>query len=224
MSAPLLPTQFLLYGNDHYDSHVVHFLLAEKGLSFDFIDTPHPNEDLFRLNPYGTLPVLVGKEITLYEVGVIIEYLEERHLSSKLLPDTPKERAMVRTLAWRIQKDWLSLGRILMTHPDSLDAAAAAAAKKTLSDTLLTISPLFGQKPYFLSEQFGLCDLWLVPFLWRLPALGIELPAHLCRPLIAYQERLFTRPSFVQTLTKTKPNEQKANLTQAKHKAKAERK
>lgn len=196
----LLPTQYILYGNDGYDSHIVHFLLAQKGLEYDFVFTETANDELAQLNPYRTLPILLGKEIALYEFLVIFEYLEERHQALKLLPATPKERAQVRMLAHRIDKDWLSLGKILLKHPDSFNHSQADTAKKTLSDTLITIAPLFGRQPFFLSDNLGLCDILLTPFLWRLPEMGIELPAHLCRPLLDYQKRLFNEPNFLKTL------------------------
>lgn len=200
MSHALLPTQYLLYGNDGYDSHIVQFLLEEKGLSYNFVFTDETDNELAQLNPYKTLPILVGKEIALYEFLVIFEYLEERHQAVKLLPATPKERANIRTLAYRIDKDWLKLGKILLTHPDSFDANEAKLAQKTLSDTLTTIAPLFGKHPYFLSETPTICDILLAPFLWRLPQMGIHLSTHLCRPLIEYQKRLFEKDSFKKTL------------------------
>lgn len=126
----LLPTQFILYGDDGYDSHVIRLLLEEKQLSYELalVKDERPDE-LAELNPYATLPILVGRDLTLYELNTIFEYLEERHGAGKLLPDTPKERAMVRQLAWRLQTDWLTLGRTLLTHPDSSNPQTALIAK-----------------------------------------------------------------------------------------------
>lgn len=200
MSTALLPTQYLLYGDDGYDSHIVRFCLEEKGLEYRFVASASDDDELAWLNPYKTLPILVGKELSLYEPNIIMEYLDERHPSVRLLPATPKERAMVRTLLWRIQKDWLSFGRILLTHPDSFDEKKAIHAKKTLSDTLITLSPLFAKKEFFLSDELGICDIWLVPFLYRLPQMGIELPIRLCRPVYDYFARLSQRIAFQKTL------------------------
>lgn len=201
MQSTLLPTQFLLYGNDGYDSHVVSFLLEEKALSYEFVVKDSADDELAHLNPYKTLPILLNKELALYEFWVIFEYLEERHQANRLLPATPKERALVRTLAHRIDKDWLQLGKILLTHPDSFDPHQAKIAQKTLSDTLTTIAPLFAKQPFFLSETVTLCDILLAPFFWRLPKMNIHLSPHLCRPLIEYQKRLFAKPTFQKTLT-----------------------
>lgn len=190
-------SQFILYADDNYHSHVVRLLLEEKQLDYQhiFIEEDRP-EELTELNPYHTLPVLVNRDLALYEMNVIFEYLEERHQIPKLLPSTPKLKAQTRLLAWRIQKDWLSCAINLLMHPHSFDKPLADKARKELSDSLVTLSPLFSRQEYFLSDTFGWCDILILPMLWRLPDMEIVLPPHLCRPLIEYQQRLFDRPSF----------------------------
>ncbi|MGE6327946.1 glutathione S-transferase N-terminal domain-containing protein [Psychrobacter pacificensis] len=190
-------SQLILYADDGYDSHVVRLLLEEKKLAY-YLSRLHSErpEDLTELNPYHTLPVLQQREIALYEINVIFEYLEERYHTNKLLPETPQERAQFRQLAWRIQRDWLVLGKRLLTHPDSFNKAQAAVAKKQLSDSLITLSPLFAYKPYFMADEFGWCDVLLAPLLWRLDEMGIELPRAISRPLFEYQTRVFERSSF----------------------------
>lgn len=190
-------SQLILYADDGYDSHVVRLLLEEKKLAY-YLSRLHSErpEDLTELNPYHTLPVLQQRDIALYEINVIFEYLEERYHTNKLLPDTPQERAQFRQLAWRIQRDWLVLGKRLLLHPDSFNKAQAALAKKQLTDSLITLSPLFAHKPYFMADNFGWCDVLLAPLLWRLGEMGIVLPPAISRPLIEYQTRLFERDSF----------------------------
>lgn len=190
-------SQLILYADDGYDSHVVRLLLEEKKLAY-YLSRLHSErpEDLTELNPYHTLPVLQQREIALYEINVIFEYLEERYHTNKLLPETPQERAQFRQLAWRIQRDWLSLGKRLLTHPDSFNKAQAAMAKKQLSDSLITLSPLFAHKSYFMADEFGWCDVLLAPLLWRLEEMEIELPRAISRPLFEYQKRVFERDSF----------------------------
>ena len=190
-------SQLILYADDGYDSHVVRLLLEEKKLAY-YLSRLHSErpEDLTELNPYHTLPVLQQREIALYEINVIFEYLEERYHANKLLPETPQERAQFRQLAWRIQRDWLVLGKRLLMHPDSFNKAQAAMAKKQLSDSLITLSPLFAHRPYFMADEFGWCDVLLAPLLWRLEEMGIELPRAISRPLFDYQKRVFERDSF----------------------------
>lgn len=190
-------SQLILYADDGYNSHVVRLILEEKKLAY-YLSRLHSErpEDLTELNPYHTLPVLQQRDIALYEINVIFEYLEERYHTNKLLPETPQERAQFRQLAWRIQRDWLSLGKRLLMHPDSFNKAQAAIAKKQLSDSLITLSPLFAHKSYFMADEFGWCDILLAPLLWRLEEMQIELPRAISRPLFEYQKRVFERDSF----------------------------
>ncbi|MGO1511997.1 MAG: glutathione S-transferase N-terminal domain-containing protein [Psychrobacter sp.] len=190
-------SQLILYADDGYNSHVVRLLLEEKKLEYYFsrLDSERP-EDLTELNPYHTLPVLQQRDTVLYEINVIFEYLEERYHTNKLLPEAPQERAQFRQLSWRIQHDWLVLGKRLLMHPDSFNKAQAALAKKKLSDSLITLSPLFAHKPYFMADNFGWCDVLLAPLLWRLEEMQIELPRSISRPLLDYQKRIFDRESF----------------------------
>ena len=194
-------SQLILYADDGYDSHVVRLLLEEKKLAY-YLSRLHSErpEDLTELNPYHTLPVLQQREIALYEINVIFEYLEERYHANKLLPDTPQERAQFRQLAWRIQRDWLVLGKRLLMHPDSFNKAQATLARKQLADSLITLSPLFAHKSYFMSDNFGWCDVLLAPLLWRLEEMQIDLPRAISRPLFDYQTRLFERNSFQKSI------------------------
>lgn len=197
----LSPTQFILYADRGINSHIVRLLLEEKRLDYQLVllDNDRP-EELVELNPYHTLPILINRDVALYEINVIFEYLEERHQAPRLLPAALDERAKIRQLAWRLQKDWLNQAYTMLTHPDSFDKLAASHAQKSLTDALVTLAPLFGHQPYFMSKSFGWCDVLLLPLLWRLPKMGINLPSHLTRPLMEYQERLFAKPSFLASI------------------------
>lgn len=199
---PIAKNHLLLYGDDGYDSHVVRYLLAIKGVNYthSYLQSERP-EDLTQLNPYATLPILVHGQFVFYELTVIFEYLEERHLHPRLLPQSAQQRANVRQLAWRIQKDWLALARQILLHPDSFDADQLDKAKKELTDSLVTLAPLFAHQPYFLSDSLGWCDVLLAPMLWQLKEHQLALPKALVRPLLAYEQRLFAEPAFVASLS-----------------------
>lgn len=198
------PSQYQLYGNDDYDTHVVRLLLEEKNLPYRHHFITKRPEFLAQLNPYNTLPILANREVALYELNVIFEYLEDKHKANPLLPTLPHQRAQARLLAWRLQNDWLKLGKILLTHPDSFDPTDANHAKKSLTDSLITLSPLFARLPFFMSEYFGWCDVLLAPLLWRLPMMGIELPRQFCQSLLDYEGRVFARASFLRSLDNSK--------------------
>jgi RNA polymerase-associated protein len=200
---PLQNGLFLYAHPDAHHSHRVRLALAEKDIEYTLIlvDPDDRPEDLAALNPYNTLPTLVERELRLFESRIILEYLDDRYRQTRLHPDSPSARALVKQYAWRIERDWLVAADILLTDPASLDAKKAAAARKALTDSLISLSPLFGHQPYFLSDTFGLCDCLLAPVLWRLPQMGIQLTPNLAKPLLTYCQRLFDRPAFVRSLT-----------------------
>ena len=189
----------ILYSGEHdVYSHRVRLVLAEKGVNADLIAV-NPQalpEELLQLNPYGTFPTLVDRDLVLYEANIITEYLDERFPHPPLLPVYPVARAKSRQMVYRIEYDWYSL----LKRIESTNEQDAKVARKLLLDSLVSLAPLFAGKPYFLSDEFTLVDCCVAPLLWRLPQLGIELPAA-AKSIKAYAERLFKRPTFKTSLT-----------------------
>ncbi len=184
---------------DHY-CHRVRIVLAEKGVAVDIQDVnldALPRE-LADINPYNTVPTLVDRDLVLYEPNVMMEYLDERFPHPPLLPVYPVTRAQSRLMMHRIQKDWCALADIIL-NPASKDAAVTKA-RKELREGLIGISPIFSEKPFFMSEEFTLVDCCVAPLLWRLPVMGIELPRQ-AKDILAYAERLFERESFRESLS-----------------------
>jgi RNA polymerase-associated protein len=75
-------------------------------------------------------------------------------------------------------------------------------ARKSLRESLTSVAPIFDQKPFFLSDEFTLVDCATAALLWRLPAVGVELPSQ-AKALLEYGERMFDRESFRLSLTET---------------------
>ena len=179
-------------------SHQVRIVLAEKGVGVE-ISYPDPTnlpEDLIDLNPYGTVPTLVDRELVLYKSHIIMEYLDERFPHPPLMPVYPVSRGQSRLMMHRIEQDWYSLaGRIFRNEGDVEDA------RNELREALLSLGPIFAEMPFFMSEEFSLVDCYLAPLLWRLPALGITLTGNGSKDVNAYMNRIFSRSSFKASLT-----------------------
>lgn len=184
---------------DHY-SHRVRMVLAEKGIAVQVFDI-NPEQGsgkLAEINPHGSLPTLIDRDLLLYEPGVIMEYLEERYPHPPLLPVYPVARANSRLLMHRIQSDWCVLADRILDRCSG--ESICNQLRRDLLKSLLDVSPLFAEKPYFLSEEPSLVDCCLLPLLWRLPLLGIELPRS-AKPLLEYMERQFARQAFQASLS-----------------------
>jgi len=187
-------------GDSHY-SHRVRIVLAEKGVTVDIIDVDIDDkpEDLADLNPYNTLPTLVDRDLVLYEANVMMEYLDERFPHPPLLPVYPVARGSSRQLICRIEKDWCVLVDDILKGGN---AKNVEKQRKELREGLISIAPIFTEKPFFMNEEFTIVDCCMAPILWRLPQLGIELPnTKQTKPLLAYMEALFSRESFRESLS-----------------------
>lgn len=181
-------------------SHRVRLVLAEKGINFEMVmvGAKEKCEDLIELNPYNTVPTLIDRELVLYNAQVVMEYLDERFPHPPLMPVDPVSRANNRLMFHRIEEDLFGLYHAISTGTEKV----ATKARKELKDHLISVSPIFEQKPFFMSNDFSLVDCALAPLLWRLPSLNVTLPKQ-ADALLDYAERIFARESFQESLTET---------------------
>lgn len=202
MSASAKRSAMTLYSDakDHY-SHRVRIVLREKNVAVDII-TADPQKlfpELVDLNPHKSLPILVDRELVVYQPRVMMEYLDERFPHPPLLPVYPVARAEIRQFMHRLEMD---LSPLVDTLCRSRSKDQLASARRKLAEELIAIAPIFGEWPYFMSPDFSLLDCCLMPVLWRLPAFDIHLPeTRQVQPLLDYMQRMFQREAFLTSLT-----------------------
>ena len=187
---------------DHY-SHRVRMVLSEKGVAVDItdVDPSHKPEDLAEINPYNSLPTLLDRDLVLYEANVIMEYLDERFPHPPLLPVYPVQRALSRLWITRVEREWSHRLDVLMLGKGR--ETIISKARKELRESIISISPIFSEKPFFMNEEFSLVDCCVAPILWRLKAVDIKLPERSTRPLQKYMKMMFERDAFRASLTET---------------------
>ena len=134
--------------NDPY-SHRAGIVLAEKGVTFDLyeIDVDLQVDALVEINPYNTVPTLVDRDLVLYESEIIMEYLDERFPHPPLMPVYPVARARTRLLLHRVNRDWYSLMNKILSK--RTDPSELEACKKALLESILSVSSVFKEMPYF---------------------------------------------------------------------------
>lgn len=183
-------------------SHRVRLVLAEKDINTEIvtISAGESNADLLQVNPQGTLPALVDRDLVLYDAKVIIDYLDERYPHPPFMPIDPVSRARTRLALYRIENDWYSL------LPDAIDQQLSVEdAGKKLADSIAEADDVFAALPFFFSEEFSILDATLAPLLWRLPAYGIALPES-AKAVRKYAKRMFARPGFEASLSDAERN------------------
>ena len=186
---------------DHYCQRV-RIVLEEKGISSEIIDTDknNINAEILEVSPYSTLPVLVDRDVCLYDSVTLMEYLDERFPHPPLLPVYPVARANIRLYIKRIANDWCSLFDSLVD--EKLKPAEEKKLKMQLKSLIVATNPIFKEKPFFMNDEFSLVDCCISPILWRLPQVGIEIPNDAKnKPVNEYMKKVFTREAFINSLT-----------------------
>jgi len=178
-------------------SHRCRIVLYEKGMDFQIIDVDMFNkpEDLAVINPHNRVPVLVERDLILYDPNIINEYIDERFPHPQLMPPDPIMRARARQLL-------LTMEREIFVHIETLEKNLKTADKARIAvrDRLTELAPIFAKQKFMLGDDLSMLDVAIAPLLWRLDHYGIELPKA-AAPIQKYAERIFSRQGFIDALT-----------------------
>jgi len=177
------------------------FVLFEKGMDFEIrdIDLYNKPEDIAVMNPYGQVPILVERDLVLYESNIINEYIDERFPHPQLMPADPVMRARTRLFLYNFEKE-LFVHVSTLEERGSTDTQAQDTARQNIRDRLAQLAPVLVKNKFMLGEEFSMLDVAIAPLLWRLDHYGIELPKN-AAPLQKYAERIFSRPAYIEALT-----------------------
>jgi RNA polymerase-associated protein len=176
------------------------FVLFEKGMDFQVIDVDMFSmpEDIAAINPYNKVPVLVERELVLFESNIINEYIDERFPHPQLMPPDPVMRARARLFLYRFESElFCQIEAIERGEPK-----VANKARQSVREYLTQISSVFSKQKYMLGDEFSMLDVAIAPLLWRLGHYGIQLDKE-AAPLMKYAERIFSRPAYVEAMTPT---------------------
>lgn len=179
-------------------SHRCRIVLYEKGMDFDIIDVNMMSraEDIAVINPYNKVPVLVERDLILYEANIINEYIDERFPHPQLMPPDPVMRARARLFLFRFEQE-------LYSQVDLIERGVVKSADKARSvirDNLTQLSQILAHQKFLMGGELSMLDVAIAPLLWRLDHYGIQMGKD-AAPLMKYAERLFSRQGFIDALT-----------------------
>jgi len=82
-------------------------VLFEKGMDFEIrdVDLFNKPEDVATMNPYGQVPILVERDLVLYESNIINEYIDERFPHPQLMPTDPLMCARARLMLFNFERE-----------------------------------------------------------------------------------------------------------------------
>ena len=179
------------------------FVLFEKGMDFEIrdVDLYNKPEDIAIMNPYGQVPILVERDLILYESNIINEYIDERFPHPQLMPADPVMRARARLFLFNFERELFIHVQQLERRDHQKDTGKMMdRARQQIRDRLTQLTPIFVKNKFMLGDEFSMLDVAMAPLLWRLDHYAIEMPKT-AAPLMKYAERIFSRPAYIEALT-----------------------
>jgi glutathione S-transferase len=182
----------------------------EKGapyqlVAMEFGKTQTP-EHLAR-QPFGRIPYMEHDGFWLYEAQAMIRYIDQISDGPSLTPADPRGQArmnqVMNIIDWYVMPSISSgIGFNRIVKPIfgmPVDEAAVAAAVPQAKVCVAALEDLLADKPYFAGDKVSLADLMAVSHLDLLPRSpeGGEIMAG--SPLLAWLDRMATRPSVANT-------------------------
>jgi len=156
------------------------------------VDLKNKPEALWKLNPYGKVPVLADGDTVVYESNVIDEYLEEKYPAPPLMPKSAAARARVRI--------WMDYANTRL-HAAAHEIARGddkEKAKEKLKDYLTALELEMTGREY-LAGDYSLADATLIPFFVRRQRYGFDIDGRLPH-LERWMERVLGRAAVKSTL------------------------
>jgi glutathione S-transferase len=188
-----------------------HILLEELGLPFEkiLVDTAqgaHRTEAYKKLNPNGTVPVLVDGDLVLYETAAICLHLCDTHPEAALVPavGTAERAHFYKWLVWLTNT--LQATLITYFYPERWVAVGnTAGAAEVKAQAEARVGGLLDQLdaewarhggPWFMGPRYGALDAYVLT-LCRWTRHFASSPARERAHLGPYLQRVLARPAVV---------------------------
>jgi maleylacetoacetate isomerase len=196
----------------------VRIALNLKGLDHEIISKrlrqgEHRTSDYLDMNPQGLVPSLDDGSVVLSQSLAIIEYLEERFPSPRLLPADPVSRAQVRSMAQNIACDIHPLNnlRVLNFLRDGMHLDKAAVDKwyeHWIAEGFRGLEVLAarhtGDGKHCFGSEVTMADVYLVPQMYNARRFSCDVtPYPTLRAIAAFLEAL---PAFAAARPEAQPD------------------
>ena len=137
-------------------SHRCRIVLFEKGMDFQVIDVDLFNkpEEMAAINPHNRVPVLVERDLVLFEPNIINEYIDERFPHPQLMPADPIMRARARQLLVGMEREIFSFMELIEKNGKTADKA-----RQEIRARLTEIIPIFNKQKFMLGDEFSMLDV-----------------------------------------------------------------
>ena len=177
----------------------------EMGLAYQAMTVTYPPSEAYKaLNPLGTVPFLEDEGgVAINESIAIMFYLAQKYGPTPLLPgkDDPAHARVLQMMVFSEATLGALLNTLLSAHFAAPEADkrnwTVRGQEARVEQAIGYVADILGDNPFLAGAHFTLADIAMSATLglWK-GALGKSLPAK----LLAYRERLATRPAYERAL------------------------
>ena len=148
------------------NSRRVWITLIEKGLEFELVEIKLSGEqfqpDFLAINPFHHVPALVDDDFSIVESLAILDYLEAKYPTPKMLPTEAKDLTIVRMVQMVSVNELLPaiypLVQRILDLPGE-DPEKVEQAEQKIATVLTFFDKLLDDRPYFGSDNLTLADV-----------------------------------------------------------------
>ncbi len=171
------------------------------GVEIHDVNLNEKPEELALYNPYNEVPVLVDRDLQIYESSIINEYINGRFPHPQLMPTDIMLCAKVRLLINMLDTEIFPHLRLLVLK-QNLKKEKVEQAKQHIRDGIIRLEGIFPKTTrYIVDKELTILDTAIAPLLWRLKYYDIILPKSVSKTVYKYAERIFERPFFIKSLS-----------------------
>lgn len=183
------------------NSRRVWIALLEKELKFELVslnlDGDQFKPEFLAINPFHHIPALVDDGFNIVESLAILDYLEAKYPTPKMLPDNPQDLAIVRMVEMVTVNELLPAMNPLIRQMLGFPGSEPQKVEKAIgqSTNILTyFETLLDNRPYFGSDNLTLADLVAGTAIPWCPTL--DLPLDNYPKIQAWCDRLMERSAW----------------------------
>ena len=193
----------LIIGNKNYSSWSLRpwLLLRYFKVNFDeqriTLFTPDMHEKMTGLCPNFKVPVLIDKDMHIWDSLAICEYINEQYLNKKGWPSKVKDRALARSMAAEMHSGFTHLRNRL--HMNCRRKQSAVSLSEDVQKDIQRMIEIWQQclsnpekEGDFLFGQFSILDAMFMPGVSRFTTYKINVPAD----VQAYMSMMLNLPEF----------------------------
>jgi glutathione S-transferase len=158
--------------------------------------------DFLKLNPNGTVPLLVVDGQPIFESTAILLHLAETYGVDKGLYAPPglKRAEMLKWIIWANVGFFDAMNRWARNTASYIpaeqhNAKAAEQAKKDLDEKMVILEHALAGKSYLVDDKFSIADLAVSSYLGWLRFMGYDYSAH--KSVQAWGDRCLGRPAAI---------------------------